>query len=147
MNSLIVPPTFAELLKDPIYRSYVLKAPRLPGNSTNPWRVWGIRHDDKWAGKLFPTYSEAFGLVKKMLKDTDTYRDVVLTCRPVAFRQPLGLSHSDDWAWCGHCRRPTVYRRMTRHVAMKKWAVVDYDPDLKRCFFCAARAGNEAWNR
>lgn len=137
---VIQPPTLAQLLDDPIYRTYVLRTPRLPAGcqTATPFRVWGIRTDDKWAGKLFPTYRDAFGLVKKMLALPDQYRDVVVTVRPMGFSAPEGLHMESEFSWCGHCRRPTVYRRMTSHAAMRKWSVVS-DEDVLRCFYCAAR--------
>lgn len=137
--SVITPPTIHELLQDPAAKALLLKAPKLPGNTAEPFRVWGIRHDDKWAGKLFPDYRSAFDLVRKMIKDRDTYADVVITCRPVAFARPQSVHLPPGTDWCGHCRRPTVYRRMRSHAAMKKWPVVEPDPDIKRCWYCAAR--------
>lgn len=145
---VIEPPALSELLRDPIFKPYLLRTPRLPAGArtAEPWRVWGIRHDLKWAGKLFPTYADAFVLVKSMLRDTDKYQDVVVTCRPVAFGPPEGFRVPTGLDWCGYCRRPTVYRRTRSHVAMKKWPVIS-DDDVKRCYYCAARGPQRVFHR
>lgn len=138
--TLIEPPAFRDLLKDAELKRYILRTPRLPGSmpTPNPYRVWGIRHDEKWAGKLFQDYRDAFDLVKTMLKQTDKYADVVITCRPVAFGPPAGYDMPKGMQWCGHCRRPSVFRRMYAHPVMKKWPVIS-DDEVMRCFYCAAR--------
>lgn len=137
---LITPPTFRELLRDPVLKSNILKTPRLPAGcrTSEPFRVWGIRHDDKWAGKSFPDYASAFALVKKMLGQPDKYADVSIICRPVAFGPPAGLEMPRELQWCGHCRRPSVFRRVYDHPVMRRWPVVS-DEEVVRCFYCAAR--------
>lgn len=138
--TVIQPPTIRELLKDPVMKSVILKTPRLPGGSrpAEPFRVWGIRHDSKWAGKNHPDYASAFAMVKKMLGQPEVYQDAVIICRPVGFRPPQSLHMPAGTSWCGHCRRPTVYRRTRSHAAMKKWPVIS-DDDVKRCYYCAGR--------
>lgn len=139
--SVIEPPTFREMLAlDPTWKKYVLRAPRLPGgtSTTNPFRVWGIRHDDKWAGKYTDDYASAFDVLKKMLAKPDIYADAVIVCRPVAFGPPPGMEMPRGTQWCGHCRRPSVFRRVYDHPAMRKWQVVS-DDEVVRCYYCAAR--------
>jgi hypothetical protein len=146
VNELIRPLTMHELLQDPVYKKYLLKAPRLPKGCRppNPWRVWGLRTDDKWAGKLFPDYVSAFGLVKDMLKNP-RYVDVVITCRPVEFAPPAHFQIPPLMEWCGYCRRPTVYRRLTaRHHVIKKWPVFSNDGS-RRCIYCANREPQHRW--
>jgi hypothetical protein len=144
--TVIRPLTFSELLEDPIYRSYVLKTPRLPAGCRNgtPWRVWGQRTDEKWAGKLFAEYRDAFDLVKQMLRDP-RYEDVALICRPTEFGPPRGFQVPPLMDWCGHCRRPTVFRRSRRHHAARKWPASD--PSVLRCWYCAARQPEHRWYR
>ena len=143
---LIQPPTFRELLAIPEWKSYVLRTPRLPAgcHTSEPFRVWGIRHDDRWAGKSFAEYRDAFALVKTMLAQKDKYRDVTLICRPVAFHPPETLEMPVGMDWCGHCRRPTVFRRVHNHPAMRKWSVISED-DPKRCYYCASRGPQTKW--
>lgn len=144
---LIAPLTMRELIADPIYRPYMLRAPRLPAGcqGAEPWRVWGLRDDDKWAGKLFPDFRSGFDLVKKMIKD-ERYVDVAIICRPKAFPAPAGFVIPPTMDWCGHCRRPTVYRRSLNHHAMRKWPVVS-DEDVRRCYYCASRESASRWVR
>lgn len=144
MNTLIRPLTMRELLTDPIYRRFVLRAPRLPSATPDPWQVWGLREDEKWAGKRFATYAEGFDLVKKMLKDP-VYVDCAIICRPTEFGPPPGYQVPPLLDWCGRCRRPTVFRRTRNHHAARKWAVVDPDPSILRCFYCAARQPTHRW--
>lgn len=145
--SILRPLTMRELLADPIYRPYLLKTPRLPVGcqSSLPWRVWGLRTDDKWAGKEFPEYREAFELVKTMIKD-DRYVDVAIICKPTEFGPPAGFQIPPLMDWCGRCRRPTVFRRTYNHHAMRKWPVIANDDPL-RCYYCAARQPEHRWYR
>lgn len=146
MNELIRPLTIHELLEDPIYKRYLLKAPKpRPAWGAQPWRVWGLRTDDKWAGKLFPTYREAFDLLKVMIRERDKYTDAVITCRPSEFGPPKGFLIPPLLDWCGYCRRPTVYRRLThKHHVIKKWPVfADYA--ARRCIYCASREPQHRW--
>ncbi len=144
-TTLIVPPTLSELLEDPVYRRYLLKAPRLPAGCRPalPWRVWGLREDDRWAGKEFPTYAEGFELVKKMLKDP-LYVDVAIICKPTEFAPPPGYRVPSYADWCGRCRRPTIYRRGRRHHATRRWPVVA-DDNPYRCFYCGMRQPEHKW--
>lgn len=146
--AVIAPLTMRELLTDPIYRPYVLKTPRLPAGcrAGTPWRVWGIRHDDRWAGKEFAEYRDAFDLVKRMLKQPEKYADIALICKPTEFGPPAGYVVPPLMDWCGRCRRPTVYRRVFDHPAMRKWPAVS-DEEIRRCHYCAARESNHRWYR
>lgn len=145
--TVIRPLTMRELLSDPIYRPYLLKAPRLPAGcrSSAPWRVWGERTDDKWAGKEFVEFRDAFELVKKMLKDP-LYHDVAIICKPTEFGPPPGFQVPPLMDWCGRCRRPSVFRKTYNHHAMRKWPVVSND-DVSRCYYCAARQPEHRWYR
>lgn len=142
--SVIRPLTMAELLTDPIYKKYLLTAPKLTVPTENPFRVWGLRDDDKWAGKLFPDYRSGFELVKKMLKDPK-YVDVAIICRPKGFGPPPGFAVPPLMQWCGYCRRPSVFRRSSRHHATRGWPVVDPDTSIRRCYYCASRESAHRW--
>lgn len=144
-NSLILPPKMRELLEDPIYRRFVLKTPTLPLGCRPPlpWQVWGLRTDDRWAGKRFSTYAEGFDLVKKMLKDP-LYQDTAIVCLPTEFGPPAGFHVPPLMDWCGRCRRPTIFRRSRNHHATRKWAVLAEDNPY-RCFYCAARQPTHRW--
>lgn len=145
---VIRPPTFREMLDlDPTWKSFILKTPRLPAGCrpAEPFRVWGIRVDDKWAGKSCSDYAAAFAVVKSMLRQPEKYRDVTLICRPVAFGPPAGMTMPMGMDWCGHCRRPSVFRRVHSHPAMKRWPVIS-DEDVKRCYYCAARGPEKVWH-
>jgi hypothetical protein len=139
--TLISPPTIRELLSDPVMKKVILKTPRLPRGcvTTQPFRVVGIRTDDKWAMKNCDDYAAAFAVVKTMLKQPDKYTDAVITCRPTSFGPPPGLVMPPRMEWCGHCRRPSVFRRLSpSHPVLKRWSVVS-DDDVRRCYYCAAR--------
>lgn len=145
---VIRPLTMRELLTDPIYRKYVVKAPRLPAGcrTAEPWRVWGLRTDDKWAGKNVPTYGDAFDLMKTMLRKPDKYSDVAIICRPTEFGPPPDFIVPPLMDWCGRCRRPTIFRTTHNHPAMRKWPVVS-EETVRRCHYCAAREPQHRWYR
>lgn len=143
--TVIRPLTMRELLTDATYRPYLLRAPRLPPGcrTGSPWQVWGLRDDDRWAGKTFAEYREAFELVKKMIRGP--YQDVAIICRPTEFGPPDGFQIPPLMDWCGRCRRPTVFRRSRKHHAAKNWPA--YDSDVLRCYYCAARQPTHRWYR
>lgn len=145
--TLIRPLTMSELLSDPVYKAYILKTPRLPAGcrSATPWRVWGLRDDEKWAGKEFAEYRDAFELVKRMLRDP-RYLDVAIICKPTEFGPPPEFQVPPLMDWCGRCRRPTVFRQFYNHHAMRKWPVVS-EESINRCYYCAARQPEHRWYR
>lgn len=139
--TLITPPTMRDLLADPVMKRVILKTPRLPGRmpTPKPFRVVGIRVDEKWAMKDCEDYAEAFVFVKSFLRRPEKYTDAVITCRPVAFGPPPGLEMATRMAWCGHCRRPSVFRYLSpSHPVLKRWPVLS-DDEVKRCYYCGAR--------
>lgn len=143
MLTVVTPPTLAELLETPTYKHYFLTIPRLGSSCiSEPWQMWGKKHSGTWATKRFNDYREAVKFTRQCMKDTETFEDVSLTCRPSLFYPDLTdsigqraqLSHE----WCGRCRRPTQWVRSPRHHALKK-AVVISDPFEPRCYFCGIR--------
>lgn len=124
-------PTLASLLKDPAYKAYFLRAPRLPAglHAPLPFKVWGLRIDNKWAGKAVPTFADGFILAKRMLRAKDQFRDVSISSRVIGFRAPeqlLTAYKADGYDWCIMCRRPVHFMPKRRHHALR--------PDLHQFF-------------
>lgn len=141
---LLVPPTYEELLEDPVYASYAKKRPRVPENVRhgNPWMIVARRRPDAegatWALKMMPDYADAYRRVSKLL-ESGKFEDVAIVSRRVLFKPPKGF----DWntglfAWCGRCRRPSLFRECTRHHALRNAPVLTED-EPERCYYCGAR--------
>lgn len=131
-----VPVTLTQLLRDPLYKQYFCRAPRLPRGTTNglPWQVWATV-DGRWATKRFCTYVDAFAMVKAKLK---CYDDITITCRPLFWAPPEGFVIPSGHVWCGRCRRPAIFGYHRRHHALE-----GYDrycsESVRRCVFCGVR--------
>lgn|SRR5690606_7284549 len=82
--------TIHELLKDPTYRKFFCKVPKLPAHyrpENKPWRLLVLkRGSNRWAMKRFSTYQEAFAVLKKLLP---TLQDAALGCPGFDFEPPL----------------------------------------------------------
>ena len=67
--------TIRELLRDPQYREFFTKVPKLPDHYTEenqPWKLYIHKPGEAvWRSKKFGTYSEAFAGFKKMLPNID----------------------------------------------------------------------------
>lgn len=143
------PPTFQSLVDDPVYRRYVKTVPHLPNNLTggNPWAVWAITQpidgypDGRWRGAMFATYAQAWAATLSAMRNTARYRDVSLVSRRAMFHPPIGFVWDFPYEWCPRCRRPTLYRMMSRHHAV---TVLTSD-DPYRCYFCGIRRSFAGW--
>lgn len=116
-------PTLATLLKDPVYRAYFVRKPVLPKNLHNPlpFKVWGLRTDNKWAGRAVASFPEAFEMTKKILRRPD-FKDVSISSRVIGFRAPeqlLTAYKADGYDWCIMCRRPVHFVARRKHHALR----------------------------
>lgn len=116
-------PRLATLLKDQAYRQYFLRQPVMPKKLHHPapWRVWGLKTTNQWAGKSLATFPEAFELAKKMLRSSQ-FQDVSISSRVVGFRAPeqlLTAYRADGYNWCIMCRRPVHFTPKRRHHALR----------------------------
>lgn len=130
--------TIRELLRDPQFKAYFIKVPKLPDHYTpeaEPWRLLVVKQGEhKWRSKRFGTYQDAFAGFKKMLP---VISDAAINCPGLNFMPPTrtvklkgrfevvkGIQkpvlRTLVWAprleadmprhhWCGYCRRPTVF--------------------------------------
>lgn len=138
MNEL----TLSTLLKDPIYKAWFMKVPKVqvPGFQPN-WRVLIQVEDGRWgaAKTEFTKYSDAFNWV---VKNRSKYRDLVIYSKRQEFQPPVvkagGRRVFWPWPrgyhWCGFCRRPTQFRRLKRHTFVSV-----YDREAPRCTICGVR--------
>lgn len=131
MIKAYTPATLRELLRIPAYRQFFLIIPDEPINPR--WQVWGIKWTDRWAGRTVDSYVEGVDVVKKLLRDKATYRDVVLSAKNTEYAPPRGFP--DDGRWCGRCRRPTVYLANYRHPGLRGAPIIA-DVTAPRCYFC-----------
>lgn len=116
-------PTLTALLKNPTYRAYFLRQPKLPPklHHPEPWRVWALRENGKWAGKSLATFPEAFDLTKKLIRNP-AIKDAAICSRVIGFRAPEQLVmqyKAEGYDWCIMCRRPTHFKAMRRHHALR----------------------------
>lgn len=158
--------TIQELLRDPQYRDYFKKVPKLPAHYTPenlPWKLIIMKKGENvWRTKRYGTYAEAFGGLKKVLPIID---NAAINCPALSFMPPLKtyrikgkfigntkrpLLKTVVWQpritadmephnWCPFCRRPTVFRMAVRAVSKKNspFAPVMSEPQL-RCSICGA---------
>lgn len=140
---LVVPPTLSELLEDDVYARYFSRNPILGGDpGPSPWRLVARRHEDDdrapWAIKDFPSFAEARRRALRVV-GSGRYRDACVVSRRTFFRPPVGFAWDHlRFRWCGRCRRPTIFREMRGHPALRGAAVVDRDP-ISRCYYCGVR--------
>jgi len=159
--------TIHELLKDPAYRAYFLRVPALPAHYTEekkPWKLYvQLKADPRvWRSKRFGTYAAAFAYFKK---NREKIYDAAINCpamqhqppnkivkvkgklfkgkpvtRMIVWKPKMPIDEFEDHFWCGFCRRPTVFRRVTTHHALplSKLGGLPIDPELMRCVICGA---------
>lgn len=140
------PPTIRELLRDPVYRTYVKKTPVMPAHHMFPWQVWGLTTaKGTWKTKRYPTYREALDQMIAMLKAPGTtghkFADVAITSLPVFYAPPAKLQWSPFLDWCSRCRRPTSFSsyddETTHHALRHRIALTEDLPH--RCVYCGIR--------
>lgn len=139
-----MPPDIRSLLEDNVYQKYFNRVPKLPENIRhgNPWRIVARRMPGApgaiWALKDVPTYADAWRRVGIMMGTAD-WEDIAIVSRRKTFRPPVGFEwNTSRYEWCGRCRRPSIFRPMERHPAMRDAIVLTVD-EAVRCFYCGAR--------
>lgn len=84
--------TLQELLRDPQYREYFLKAPKLPPHYTAkqlPWRLFIQKPEETaWRAKRFGTYREAFEGYRTLTKK-GIVANAAINCPALTFLPPL----------------------------------------------------------
>lgn len=143
-----MPPTLRELLSDPVFRMYYLRAPRLPENMAwgDPWMVWAVSHENRWGSRLFSDYREAWAKTVEIYKQPDRFRDVAIVSRRVMYAPPPKAVWPSRLSWCCRCRRPSEFRiRSTDHHALRGKDIVApnamfaKDKEKRRCYYCGIR--------
>ena len=153
------------LMKDPVYRSYMKRVPTLPAHSAGkPWKLWVHTPEDRWLTKDFGSYREVWPVFIARMK---AGHDVTIVSKRLFFappgeyysvrvklRQPTpsGTTHrveerwrqTFEWPdirlqWCGRCRRPVRWARLREnHHALRTFPVVT-EEDNMRCTICGIR--------
>lgn len=141
--------TIRQFLKDPVFRKYFAKQPKLrpmqkmPG--LKPWRLYVQKTEDgPWQRGDLTTYKSAFEHARGLL--SDGVYDIALTSKAVPYWPPLvkGEPWSDyptSHDWCPYCRRPTVFWWFSKHHALRQYSHYDLGQD-KRCMICGNRNGD-----
>lgn len=144
MMKILIPPTWDELMENPVYAAYVRKRPRLPDNIAHgePWMIAAHRvsgsQRPSWATKRVADYVTAYRRVDALL-DSGEFDDAAIISLRKLWIPPQGFFWKrDKFAWCGRCRRPTLYRNVTKHHALGREPVLATEDGL-RCYYCGAR--------
>lgn len=159
--------TIRELLRDPQFREYFTKPPKLPDIYTPermPWKLYVLKKGEtKWRAKRFGTYKDAFEGFKKMLP---LIENASINCPTLGFMPPIrnvrvkgkyrvvqgghkkqviktivwGLKgvQDEEHHWCSHCRRPTIFRFATSRIMVKDGFTIPADEPAMRCVICGA---------
>lgn len=135
-------PTLTALLRNAEYRAYFLRQPVLPKKLHHPapWKVWALKDNGKWAGKAIATFPEAFDLTKKLIRKPGI-KDAAICSRVVGFKAPEQLVtayRTDGYDWCIMCRRPTIFKPMAKHHALRQDLHVFFQHHPV-CFYCGMR--------
>lgn len=156
--------TLKELLRDPQYRAFFIKPPRLPDHylpANRPWKLLVLKpHEDVWRSKRYGTYTEAFAGLKKMLPIVD---NAAINCPALSFQPPsktvrlkaqfdkkgnqllrtiwwkpqitADMDHHD---WCPHCRRPSIFQVATLARKANDHLLPIVGEGALRCMICGA---------
>lgn len=159
--------TIHELLRDRQYREFFLKTPTLPEHYTEankPWKLIVLKQGEYvWRSKRFGTYKEAFAGLKTMMPNIV---NGAINCPPLDFmppiknfkvkgkfvgagtrRKPLIVTKvwkpqlTDDMAdhaWCGYCRRPSIFRYAVLNRPAKGGMASTHGEPEERCIICGA---------
>jgi hypothetical protein len=159
--------TLDELLRDKQYREYFIKPPKLPAHYTpamKPWKLYIMKKGEmKWRAHRFGTYKEAFEAFKKMRPVT---QNAAINCPALAFLPPLKTvrvkgkfevvrgkqkpvvktivwkprieADMADHHWCGHCRRPTIWRAVALGARRNGPVYLPEGETALRCTICGA---------
>ncbi len=142
------PPTFRQLIQEPLYRRYLRRVPRFsPCDLTHPWQVWGLQATavtptPHWKSRLCDTYNEAYFLARQLHGKRDEYLDICMVSRSILHPFPRSLRGLYDpslYTWCARCRRPSTFRFMPEgHRALKGAPTITNDEPY-RCYYCGIR--------
>lgn len=156
--------TIHELLRDPQYREYLKKVPKLPPHykpELKPWKLIVLKKGETaWRSKRMGTYVEAFNGLKKMLPIIE---DGTICSPALPFMPPVKtykikgkfdnrgrpMLKSVIWQpridadmmphnWCPYCRRPTVFRMAVRSTKISGGFVTPPSEYALRCGICGA---------
>lgn len=137
------PPTLRVLLEDPIYKGMIRRRPKLPANLQRDmlspaWQVWVLTESERWRKGEFPTYDDAYRVMKKHL-DREDILDVAVVSKRYLMPPPLGFRwQARKYPWCPRCRRPSLFTVSYNHRALRGVEAVTFDEPL-RCFYCGIR--------
>lgn len=145
---LLVPPSMTALWDDDVYRAYLERNPRIPDNLKHgqPWMLVAHRPHGSgkppWGHKLFTRYFDALDYGLDLLDRH--YDDVSIVSRRKLFRPPVDFVWGHQFAWCGRCRRPTLFRNpkgdKPHHALRNASAIITSTlEDLHRCYYCGMR--------
>lgn len=152
---MYAPPTLRQLLAFPLYRAYLKKVPPMPDAVAlrNPWQVWAYNETtERWGSAVCETYRDAY-LKTATLNRSPQYTDIAIVSRTILHPMPRVLRLNAEWHtlydarydWCQRCRRPTVFRYVQNHRALRDAPALTTEDPL-RCYYCGARkcfAGEE----
>lgn len=160
--------TLKELLRDPQYRAFFTKVPKLPEHYTpenKPWKLMILKPGEHaWRSKQMGTYQEAFRALKKLMPDIE---NAAINCRPLTFMPPTRTvrikgkfetvrgkqkpviktiiwkpqitADMADHNWCGHCRRPSIFTMATTSAKRSASGFVSAPGGPAiRCVICGA---------
>lgn len=153
--TLMVPPAYRELMADPVYRAYAKKRPRLPLTVSHPgaWLVVAHRPPSDsgatWGTRTMDDYADAYRWVRDRVTVGVEFDDAAIVSRRKLFTPPSGFRWDRNrYSWCGRCRRPTIFRHVAKHHALRGAILTDDEP--YRCYYCGARevfAGFRDWTK
>lgn len=139
--------TFRELVQDPLYRKWFLAKPQ---HADRRWVAWVQREEGgRWARREFDGWREG---ARWVVAHHERVWDLSLCCPGRATPRPKiktkrrtkkGLAVRVPWPlpeghrWCPYCRRPTVFRRFSKHHAM--WTMSFVNPNVRRCTACGVK--------
>lgn len=155
--------TMKELLADPVFRKWMTKKPS-PVASKVRWRLYVQREEGgPWAKKDVDSYSQGY---RHLATNFKRWHDASLTCLstetlPPIVRKPAMVKIKDPQTgkikqvkgykrvyhslvrttghrWCGYCRRPTVFRKFSKHHALPTKLVGQLSWET-RCTICGIR--------
>lgn len=136
------PPDLRTLIKDKYYKGMLQRNPRMPANLTRPelsppWQVWVLTTSEKWRKGEFPSYTEAFRVMRDKLKD-EASLDVCIVSKRFLMPPPIGFKwQSKKYPWCPRCRRPSTFTLAFGHRNLRNVQLTD--DESYRCFYCGIR--------
>lgn len=141
--SVVQPPDLRRLLKDKVFRRMMTRQPHIPDNltregSTPPWHVWLLTTSGTWKRGRYHTYSDAYNLMRRKLRD-ESVEDIAIVSVRYLMAPPVGFRWNyHQYPWCPRCRRPSLFFERYEHRAVKSIPDVYVDEPF-RCFYCGIR--------